>query len=160
MSTILEYAKGNFPSTYAALELKYTITPTPIEQSLERVMAQYFNAGVDEADFTEATRAHVGDLVTLLLIPSAIDMYQVDSRLSDGAHGESISYYDRISGLIKLKGFLESRIAKNEAIFEQLATDSLLTTAQAAAGPKVSSQGSVFITTDPDVFIGINDVSG
>lgn len=158
MSTIRDIARSNFPATYDELENKYPGNTGLITTTVNRLLSEVLLPSVDVDTLSEASRAHLGDIVTLRLIPAAIDMYQVEARLSDGAHGESIAYYDRIDGLLKLRAIIEKRVDKNQSIFDQLTGDDLQETAQSVATPRVSSSGSSFVTMNPNEFRPINDV--
>lgn len=158
MATIRDYARSNIPATYPELERKYPGDAGLVNTTVNRLTTEVLNPGVSEEDLTEASRAHLGDIVTVRLILPAIDMYMVESRLSDGLNSESVAYYDRIEALTKLKGILEKRIDKNQAIFDQINDGDVVESSQVVASPRVSSTGTSFITMSPNEFSPINDV--
>lgn len=154
---IRAYSRGNFRATFDILDVKYPAPDSLIDNTIDRVMIEYFEVGVTEDVLSEATLAFIGDVVTVRLIEPAIDMYQVDSRLGDGANGESVTYYDRITGLIGLRAMIQNRIDLNQSIFEELAGDNLAPTAKVITTPKVSSADSRPRTQDARTFHRINN---
>ena len=152
MAEITQYVKGNFPATYDKLKKEYT-DPDIVEQTIGKVIAQYFVSGTTVADLDpfERSKSYIADVVTLELTPAAIDMWQAKAILSDNSKGEGISYYDRVDGLLALCEKIKARLKPGTL---QSEVPDLVDPGAVPipAVPTISTDGEGFKTDDPNLF--------
>lgn len=80
----------------------------------------------DESDIHEIVGYWVADKATIYLIPLAIEYYTIKEHLSTAKEGATLSHYDKVQALERLRGELEAACAK--------AWDDVLSLAQPIVG--------------------------
>lgn len=66
----------------------------------------------DEGDIPDLALYAIADQAAVYLIPLAVDFYMVKHRQSDSKEGASISYYDKIGTLERLKDELTASVER------------------------------------------------
>ena len=69
----------------------------------------------DEDDIPDIAKYWIADQATVYLIPLAKDYYMSKQRLSDSKEGATISYYDKVQALDKLRAELEASLSAGRA---------------------------------------------
>ena len=90
-----------------------------------------------EADIPELAAYWIADQTCVLLIPLAKDYYMSKQRLSDAKEGATITYYNKVQELEKLKQELDASLAGNK----QDALDAISSATVTDDVPAVSSKG-------------------
>lgn len=91
----------------------------------------------DEADIPEVAGYWIADQAVVFLIPLARDFYMNKRRLSDAKENATISHYNLVQALEKLKAELEASLAANK----QDALDAISASTMEDAVPAVSIEG-------------------
>ena len=79
-----------------------------------------------ESNIPEIVAYWIADKATVYLVPLAIEYYQIKERLSTSKEGATLTHYDKVAALQKLKAELEAACAK--------AWDEVLALAQPTTG--------------------------
>lgn len=165
MPTIREYVQSNIVETYRAMTDSGGIDgsgekPDVVATSQARLFDKLFAVDVDEADLSEFVRGYLADIVTRMMIPVAMDYWQVQSRVAYsspagvGAEGgEQVTLYDKINGLEKVDSRLAERLAADRDEFLERASEWLRGPAKVSTvGPRVSTSRDDMVTPDPDLW--------
>ena len=101
----------------------------------------------DEESMSDLEKYYLADCAVVFIIDSAIDWYKSMARLSDTKEGATISWYDRVDTLERLRRTLLARIRRVEETVKQVASG---TTVDAHIGlPLAQSEGRDKVTPDP-----------
>jgi len=115
-----------WPTTEAALTADATVDYADQKtRAITRAKRTLYGAATvpDEEDIPELAAYWIADQAAVLLIPLARDWYMSKQRLSDAKEGSTISYYNKVTALEKLKSELEASLAQNkEAALESISS--------------------------------------
>jgi len=90
--------------------------------SRAKVDLYYGSTIPDEGDMSELEKYYLADCAVVFIIDSAIDWYKSMARLSDTKEGATISWYDRVDTLERMRRTLLARIRKVEETVKQVAS--------------------------------------
>ncbi len=175
MATIDDYIRSTIGETYMVLvddggydgeDHDGVTKPDIFAIAPARSMSVLFRDGTTESDidYSEFVKSYVADVSARWVIPVAIDYIMERTGLSDrigpapagnqNLRNESRQHYNRVDALNRIDALLATRIAVNTKDFAVVA-DVLLrpNTGGRSFGIAVSSQGTGFLTADPDVWL-------
>lgn len=154
MATIRDYVKSNLGETYDKLTDVASFDggnerPDVVGLKISAALARF---GVTESSLDAFGKSYVGDHVTRLLIPLAIDYYMVKTRRVDNASrpsgmtpigGEVGQNYDRVGALRHIDEMLAARLYADLPVFQ----------GQLGESPRmVVGDGDDLRTIDPKTF--------
>lgn len=106
----------NWPQTEGKLEAATELTyATEKAKAIARAKRDAYGRHTvpsDEADIHEIVGYWIADKATIYLIPLAIEYYSVKEHLSTAKEGATLSHYNKVTALQKLKAELEAACAK------------------------------------------------
>jgi hypothetical protein len=162
VATIRDYVRTYLPATYDKLTnegmLDANERPDAVGLAIDTTIETLLVPDTDVDDLSEFARRYIAAVATLSLIPTAIDYYMVQTRLSDALDrppgvtplgGERSQNYNRVDALKEIEARIFRWVADNEARFVETVGDSVLISLTATTvGIAVSGNGQ-FLTDNP-----------
>jgi hypothetical protein len=165
MPDLLGYIKGYIPETYKAMVTAGYDGESDVDVIARKtavIIDRLYVDGTAEDDMGEFVKDYTAALIVREVISSAIDYWQVRGDRSRTAPagvgpvgGETVQYYDRVDGLLKIDERLKQKLVLDKAEFIALANGLLRNWGTATAPPTgmaVSSRSTDMKTLDPDDF--------
>jgi len=139
----------NWPQTEgklsAASELDYAAEKVKAIARAKRDAYGRQTVPTDESDIHEIIAYWIADKATIYLIPLAIEYYSIKEHISTAKEGATLTHYDKITALQKLKGELEAACARGWdevlALAQPTIGDTNLVGQQTMNTPEVSVDG-------------------